>query len=527
MGNPKDYVALPTSEEKALPTSSSSSFPPPPPYEQDGPRQYSLRWKLIFISFIAIPLLLIGIYIRPASITVFSPKQSSQVDLGFPQDMQQVNLAQNELISFMTHLVEEIEHGTPCRRPHEKSPHNGKHHDHPHRKHHHHGYHGNHDHEHPPHSLGNSYDGPEHPHHDNHPHHGKYLHHHGHEHPPHYKHHHHHHHHRGHEHSSHGKSPQHDHEHRPQDNQHEKRQNEDGVFVQKLPTHNRYQPPHRNQRRGIEFPSVPKWRQRYEITSSTNASMRIHVRSGPFPSGLTGNVNLRQDTTGVQKDIIVTLSMDDVDYARMIRLSTHSSGDAFSLRVFPQHDIPPASFNYSLDIVFPSGLHSMDSLYIKIDNGTVNGDDSLKLAFKSVTLAAAHGTILTKNLKADRIMLGAYSGTIEGSYQPTEQFAVGVFHGHSDIHLFSSPNRTDHLHIASGSPHGVAKLSLAHGSFEGQFIAKQCYGDVPTVNFTVNDGESYVYDEQKDSPSSGWYLNDTNAGQLIISARDNAELLFE
>ncbi|CAO3585881.1 unnamed protein product [Absidia cylindrospora] len=355
--------------------------------------------------------------------------------------------------------------------------------------------------------------------------------------PAHHKHHKHHHsshdkHHRHHhaeEHHKHG--THHDHHHH-QDHHHQKREDEDIVYIQKLPTHNKYQPPsnHANQRRelaaAVYKENQQRWSQSYRLTPSTKTS--LHILSAHVHSSLMGDVTLRQDKTGIEQDVVITFHTNTIDGTIPIELSTNSFGDAFFVRA-RSAPIHGSTNDYSIDIVLPSSMTTMKKLDIHINNGTIHADASLQATFESAKFSMIHGAMSVQKLTADRIMLGAYSGIIAGTFQPKDRFAVGTYYGHSNVRLLQSSIKADHchqLHIASSSPHGVAEVALEHGAFYGQFIASRTLDEAPKVDFTSNDKQLYDY-QVMDERYFGWFMNNTKSNQLIIHGHDETTLIFE
>jgi hypothetical protein len=161
------------------------------------------------------------------------------------------------------------------------------------------------------------------------------------------------------------------------------------VYVQKLPTHNRYQPPHGLQRRDEH----QQWKQSYTLSPSANAS--LHIKTFMLHESFQGSVTLRQDTTGVEQDITVTCSMNNDEGDAPIRFSATSGPRNFFLSAHPSSKKPPTSLHaYSIDIVLSSSIKALDRLTIEINNGTITIDESLRsTTFQSVSLAASHGAI--------------------------------------------------------------------------------------------------------------------------------------
>ncbi|ORZ10843.1 hypothetical protein BCR42DRAFT_422174 [Absidia repens] len=439
MGSSKDYIALPTSDEK---TSDSSPSPSPPPYEEKS-RSFPLRWKAVCLLLTFVGLIIVGFSIHPDR--EHGPVE--KVDLGFPRDIPHHNFAQEALTGFMTKLIDEAKQG------HHQSDHT-------------HHCSGKNSH---PHLMNNNVQSPHDKHHKHRQNPHKQLHHKHHRHGHHQKHHHH----------------------------HQKRGDEDA---------------HANQRRELGVAAVEekqqRWSQSYRLAPSTKTS--LHILSAHVHSSLMGGVTLRQDTTGIEQDIVVTFHTNTIDGTIPVELSTNNFGDAFFVRA--RNAPVQISGDYSIDIVFPSSMTTMKKLDIHINNGTIHADASLQATFESVQFSTIHGAMSVQKLTADRIMLGTYSGIIAGTFQPKDRFAVGVYYGHSNVRLLQSSINTDHcrhLHIASSSPHGVAEVVLEHGAFDGQFIASRTLDEAPKVDFTSNDNQLYDY-QVMDQRYFGWFMNNTS-----------------
>ncbi|KAI8075241.1 hypothetical protein BC940DRAFT_287824 [Gongronella butleri] len=178
-------------------------------------------------------------------------------------------------------------------------------------------------------------------------------------------------------------------------------------------------------------------------------------------------------------------------------------------------------FYYDVDVILP-GQVNVKNLEIRLSHGVINTDASLTNEFKNVILSVNHGHVFVKNLEAERIIVASYQGSIEGTFQPKDRFALGTMYGDASVRI--QPKQRDQVHMALAAPNGEIQAAVTRDAFQGRFVvsatrpkATDQHGDRVLTNMN-DDGMTFVSSVASEELSSS---------QLDIHAQTDAHLFLD
>ncbi|RUS14708.1 hypothetical protein BC937DRAFT_93441 [Endogone sp. FLAS-F59071] len=189
-----------------------------------------------------------------------------------------------------------------------------------------------------------------------------------------------------------------------------------------------------------------------------------------------------------------------------------------NVRDKPKHHGPKDCIKIKIDITFPAGLSNYGSLNLRLSGAVIKAHLE-GIQFSSVNIGLGRGAILSKQINADNIRLGAVKGFLHGRFDVGTNFTASTISGFSPVYI----NPTgDFVHIKATTINGIASVKLVN-AYEGHFALTTVWAR-STIH--APDPSDIHIEKLTHNIKAGYYKSKTNNKIYISATHGHANLTF-